>query len=137
MKKFLSMTLLLTAMFLTFSACSSDDDDVKFDYPMETLYGTWKGTGIKVDGSWIDVTSWLYSKFAFSITFHSDGTYSGKGYFGNGSGTYKAEGNMIYTYVNGKEYNIYKVKSLTGNKAELSMGVTGSDEWIEIKVEKE
>lgn len=27
MKKFLSMTLLLTAMFLTFSACSSDDDD--------------------------------------------------------------------------------------------------------------
>lgn len=27
MKKFLCMTLLLTAMFLTFSACSSDDDD--------------------------------------------------------------------------------------------------------------
>ena len=27
MKKFLSMTLLLTAMFLTFSACSSDDDE--------------------------------------------------------------------------------------------------------------
>ena len=27
MKKFFSMTLLLTAMFLTFSACSSDDDE--------------------------------------------------------------------------------------------------------------
>ena len=27
MKKFLSMTLLFTAMFLTFSACSSDDDE--------------------------------------------------------------------------------------------------------------
>ena len=27
MKKFLCMTLLLTAMFLTFSACSSDDDE--------------------------------------------------------------------------------------------------------------
>ena len=27
MKKFLRMTLLLTAMFLTFSACSSDDDE--------------------------------------------------------------------------------------------------------------
>ena len=27
MKKFLSMTLLLTAMFLTFSACSSDDEN--------------------------------------------------------------------------------------------------------------
>lgn len=27
MKKLFSMTLLLTAMFLTFSACSSDDDE--------------------------------------------------------------------------------------------------------------
>ena len=30
MKKFLSMTLLLTAMFLTFSACSSDDDETTY-----------------------------------------------------------------------------------------------------------
>lgn len=29
MKKFLSITLLLTAMFLTFSACSNDDDEIK------------------------------------------------------------------------------------------------------------
>lgn len=29
MKKFLSMTLLLTAMFLTFSSCSKDDDEKK------------------------------------------------------------------------------------------------------------
>ena len=33
MKKFLCMTLLLTAMFLTFSACSSDDDE-KTLYPV-------------------------------------------------------------------------------------------------------
>lgn len=30
MKKFLCMTLLLTAMFLTFSACSSDDDETTY-----------------------------------------------------------------------------------------------------------
>ena len=30
MKKFLSMTLLFTAMFLTFSACSSDDDETTY-----------------------------------------------------------------------------------------------------------
>lgn len=136
MKKLLSMMLLFTAMCLTFSACSKDDDE-KFDYPMETLYGNWKGTGIYINGSWIDVTSWLYYEYAFSIKFNSDGTYSGKGYFGNGSGTYKAVGNMIYTYVDGEEYAVYKVKSLTGNKAELSMGITGSDEWLDIKAEKE
>ena len=34
MKKFLSMTLLLTAMFLTFSACSKDDDDVVTTYTL-------------------------------------------------------------------------------------------------------
>ena len=37
MKKFLSMTLLLTAMFLTFSACSSDDDET--NYP--DITGSW------------------------------------------------------------------------------------------------
>lgn len=30
MKKFLCMTLLLTAMFLTFSACSNDDDETTY-----------------------------------------------------------------------------------------------------------
>ena len=53
MKKFLSMTLLLTAMFLTFSACSSDDDD--FDYPMDTLYGSWEGISINVNGGWVNI----------------------------------------------------------------------------------
>jgi hypothetical protein len=80
MKKFLSMTLLLTAMFLTFSACSSDDDD--FDYPMDTLYGSWEGISINVNGGWVNITEYPYTKFAFSINFNSDGTYSGRGYLG-------------------------------------------------------
>lgn len=36
MKKFLSMTLLITAMFLMFAACSNDDDEAK----KPTLSGT-------------------------------------------------------------------------------------------------
>ena len=34
MKKLLSMTLLLKVMFLTFSACSNDDDDVATTYTL-------------------------------------------------------------------------------------------------------
>lgn len=135
MKKFLSMTLLLTAMFLTFSSCSNDDDD-EFDFPMETLYGTWEGTSINIDGSWTDITQYPFTEFSFSIKFNSDGTYTGRGYFGNGSGTYTAKGKTIITYVNGKEYFRYEVKSLSGNIAELSMTVDGSKDVIDIKVRK-
>lgn len=134
MKKLFVILLCATCVFMV-SSCSKDDDE-NFDYPMETLYGTWEGTGMKVNNTWIDLTNIFYSKFAFSITFYSDGTYTGKGYFGNGKGTYKAEKDMIYTYVDGEEYYVYKVKSLDGNKAELLMGVTGSDDWLDIKVEK-
>ncbi len=38
MKKFLSITLLLTAMFLTFSACSSDDED---EVKLPDIVGIW------------------------------------------------------------------------------------------------
>lgn len=134
MKKFLCMTLLLTAMFLTFSACSSDDDD--FDYPMDTLYGSWEGISINVNGGWVNITEYPYTKFAFSIRFNSDGTYSGRGYFGNGSGTYTAKGKTIITYVNGKEYLRYEVRSLSNNIAELSMTVDGSGETLEVKAKK-
>ena len=128
--------MMLCAVFMfVFSSCSKDDRE-DFGYPIETLYGTWEGTDMKVKDTWIDLTNPLYSKFSFSITFYSDETYYGKGYFGTGKGTYKARENMIYTYVYGEEYYVYKIKSLNGNKAELLMGVTGSDDWIEIKVEK-
>lgn len=137
MKKFFSMTLFLTAMLLSFSACSDDDEEDGFDYPMETLYGTWKGIELNTDGSWIDITTYPFTEFAFSIKFNPGGTYSGKGYFGNGSGTYKAKGKTIITYVDGEEYLRYEVKSISGNIAELSMTTKGSSESIGIKVRKE
>lgn len=132
MKKIIYLMALIPILALT--SCSKDDDD--FDYPMETLYGIWEGIGINIDGSWTDITEYPFTKFAFSIKFNSDGTYTGRGYFGNGSGTYIAKGKTIITYINGEEYLRYEIQSLLNNVAELSMTVDGSSEVIFIKVKK-
>ena len=129
MKKILFLLAMLP-MFI-FSACSDDDD---FDYPMETLYGTWDVTDVKVEGKWYDVTTYPYTKFGMSISFKSDGTFYGKGYLGNGSGTYKAPGPTFVTYLDGEEYIRYTVKSLSGDDAELTMSMDG--ESMDIKAEK-
>lgn len=117
---------------LILSSCSNDDDD--FDYPMDAIYGTWDVTDIKVEGKWYDITTYPYTKYAMSISFKSDGSYYGKGYFGNGSGTYTAKGKTIITYINGKEFAVYTVKSLSDKNAELTMTIDG--EVIDIKAVK-
>ncbi len=134
MRKVLFLLAMLPMVLL--SACSNDDDEDSFNYPMETLYGTWEGVEIDMDGTIIDLTHGIYSKYLFSATFNSDGTYSGSGYFGNGSGTYKANGDMIYTYINRKEYLRYQVISMQGNTATLIMIMEGSDETLKVKVRK-
>lgn len=117
-------------MFL--SSCVKND---KFDYPMKTLHGIWDSTEILTDNGWLDITSDIYAKFQFSIRFNSDGTYYGSGAFGNGSGTYKAIGNTIITYIDGEEYARYIIKSLTDNKAELTMDMGGTS-TIDVRVTK-
>ena len=134
MRKLLSMMLIM-ASFVCFTSCSDDEED-EFDYPMETVYGTWEGTGIFIDGKWIDITSYWYSDFHFSITFYRDGTYYGKGYFGTGSGTYKASGKTIKTYVDGESYFNYEIVSLNVKEAHLLMSVEGSNDKLPIKVRK-
>ena len=132
MKRSLFMCMLLVATVIGISSCS--DDDSKFDYPMDTLCGTWEVTDIKANGTWYDITQYPYTKFAMSISFKDDGSYYGKGYLGNGSGTYTAEGKTIITYISGKEFVRYTVKSLSKNDAELTM--TADDESIDIKAHK-
>lgn len=115
--------------------CSEDDEHQVFNYDLEMLYGTWRVTEIEQsDGSFFDVTTTV-GEMVFEptyATFNEDGTYSGRGFFGNGSGTYKAVGNTIYTYVDGEEYMRYEVISLAGNKAHLKMKENGSSSSIEI-----
>lgn len=133
MKKVFSLMLLLATMF-TFTACSSDDDESD-SFITDNIIGTWEGTAAFVDGKWIDITEWPYSsRLGFSATFYNDGTYYGRGAFGTGSGTYKIKGKTIETYVSGKLYLKYNVKSMTSNTAELSI-VEGSNS-LDVKVRK-
>jgi len=128
------MTALMVAILsVGFASCSSDDDDDDFNYPKESLYGTWKMSEVKMseNDSYI---SWPMK--ATTATFNSDGTYSGSGYFGNGSGTYTAKGNTITTYVSDKVYIVYTVLSLSGSTAELKMTMPNSDKTLWIKCVK-
>lgn len=94
------------------------------------------GIAIQSNGEWIDITQPPHTNLAFSVVFYENGTYSGSGYFGNGSGTYKAEGDMIYTYIDGEELYRYKVHSISNGIAEVSMGVAGDNITLEIKLQK-
>lgn len=118
--KILSLMLIL-ASCMCLSSCS-DDDEPKFNYSLEMLHGTWEATDVFINGKWVDITnSYLYSELQMSITFYEDGNYYGKGFFGNGRGTYKAVGNTITTYVDGEIYFTYVIKNLTNTTAELGM----------------
>lgn len=98
------------------------------------IYGTRDITHIKNDGKWLDITSSIFSEFHASATFNPDGTYSGHGYFGNGSGTYKAMDNAIICYVGKEEYARYIIHNLTNDTAEMTMKMGGSS--IDIKCKK-
>jgi len=132
MKRFITLLAIIIASTVI-SSCQKEDAWT-FNYPKETLCsGTWQGKAVNASGYWIDITSSAYSKFQFSIRFNTDGTYYGKGYFGTGSGTYKATGNTITTYVDGELFYTYEVISMTGNEAELTMtGKSGSSMGIRV-----
>lgn len=130
MKKLLFVMAMILPMFV-FVACSNEDES-KFDYDIDLLVGTWVVTEVDLGNGYMD---WMLERT--SATFNANGTYSGRGYFGNGNGTYKAEGKTIITYVNDKEYIRYDVMQLSGNTCELRMYMTGSDDDIMLKCRKE
>ena len=127
MKKLLFVLTLALALF---TSCKKDEEkNDKFAYPLTDLYGTWDATELYSGGKWIDVTKYPYDKFAMAIKFNSDGTFSGWGYFGSGSGTYEAKGKTITTYISGKVYFKYHVVTFDSKngKAELKMQYTSGD----------
>lgn len=132
MKKVLYMLAMVLPM-VVFTSCSKDDEDEPiFDYDKNLIYGTWVISEIEVDGIWID---WMLDET--SATFNPDGTYYGKGEYGNGSGTYVAEGKTITCYVSGEEYLKYDVISLTENICELRMYNSYGDSESNIRCIKE
>ena len=104
---------LLTAIIgFVMCGCKKDKDELD----VNQLHGKWKVTHVEIDGSY---QSWLLT--STYITFYSDGSYYGSGYFGTGSGTYKVAGKTVITYVGNSEYYRYDVLSLSSNNAELKM----------------
>lgn len=132
MKKLFHLLLLCAAVGFLFTACSKDDGE---SIPKDRIAGTWEGTAIYAEGTWIDITKYPYSaEFGFSITFYNDGSYYGQGAFGTGHGTYTINGMTIKTYVSGELYLTYKVKSMTDTTAEITIA-EGSD-TLDVRVRK-
>lgn len=116
MKK--TLFLLITILTISFIGCSDDDDSEYKD----AIIGTWELTQIEFGGGWTSIPRRTYA------TFNSDGTYNGRGYFGNGSGTYKIFGNTIICYIEGEEYVRYDIIELNSNSCTLNMKI-GSEEF--------
>jgi len=126
--------LLLATICIALPSCSDDEDEPDAGIK-ENIIGTWKGTAAKIDGKWIDLTEYPYNmRLSFSATFHKDGTYSGKGAFGTGSGTYTIKGKTIETYVGGELYLKYIVKEMTSSAAELT--IVDDDDTLDVRVVK-
>jgi hypothetical protein len=121
--KRVSLFIALLTMGIVFSSCSKDDDvDLgNFDYPLAELFGTWKASTIYASGRWIAVSD--YPRYNMSITFNKNGTFSGEGYLGNGSGTYKLSGKTITTYVDGNVYATYHVSSYNAGIADFTITI--------------
>lgn len=141
MKKFLLTAIAIVGVVLAFSGCSNDDEPQNgFDFPLETLYGTWRVTHVEQkDGTMFDITTYAAERVIKPTyaTFNADGTYSGRGYFGNGSGTYKTKGKTITCFVDGTEYLKYDVLSLSGTQCELKMYESGSTSSTKIRCKKQ
>lgn len=133
MKKFFNLTFFPVVLMLIVSltSCSKDDDNGPlddFDYPAETIYGTWKVTRVAT-------IIWPYE--TTTATFNSDGTYRGRGYFGTGSGTYSGKGKTLSCYIDGELYCRYEVESLSGTTAVLKMYAADSSTSLTLTCEKQ
>ena len=124
----------MVALFatLSFSLISCSDDD-KDEPTKSDIVGTWKLSQVSTDGG-NNYVAWPFE--TTTATFNSNGTYSGRGYFGTGTGTWKQSGKTITTYVDGEEYLKYEVLELSASTCTLKMGVTGSS-YLHIKCIKQ
>ncbi|MCC8120349.1 MAG: lipocalin family protein [Bacteroidales bacterium] len=125
--------MLCVLMGVSFTSCGDDDEDEPKSSYATAIIGTWKVTQASSNNStYID---WPYA--TTTATFKADGTYSGSGYFGNGSGTYKLVGSKLTTYVDGSSYLIYDIIDLSGSTATLKITMDGSDSSIYVKATKQ
>lgn len=117
------LMVLISALSLLAISCSkSDSDSIE-----KQIIGTWDAVQCKTSsGTWIEIPT----RLSLSATFKSDGTYTGRGALGNGSGTYTVSGHTIKTYVDGTLYLTYYVNSISGTQAELTISSGSSSMTI-------
>lgn len=112
MKKTFGLILLCVTMFLSFSSCSNDDEDVFVT--MEQVIGTWDVIWAEQDGESIDVPEgYIY------ITLKEDGSYRTTMFTDYYIGTYRLEGNTVVGTTKDPITEYYKFTSLNGNNADI------------------
>lgn len=127
MKKYLFVLAVATATIL---GCGKDGEIGPESPYKSSIVGTWELThfnGISV-ASMPDV----FTKTT-TITFGNDGSYLGRGIFGDGSGTYVLTGSTVKTYIDGELYHTYEIISLSGNVVEAKMTDSSSTATIKAK----
>lgn len=112
MKKIFGLTLLCVTMFLSFSSCSNDDEDVFVT--TEQVIGTWDVIWAEQDGESIDVPEgYIY------ITLKEDGSYRTTMFTDYYIGTYRLDGNTVVGTTKDPITEYYKFTSLNGNNADI------------------
>lgn len=131
--RMVGMALIAILMCVSFSSCSNDDEDeFELSGPYATkIIGTWELTHYGDGKVWIP-----WTKKTTSATFNSNGTYSGQGYFGTGTGTFELSNSHVTCYVDGEIFMQYDIVSIENNIAVLTMYPDSSSEKLTIKCEK-
>jgi uncharacterized protein YxeA len=124
MKKKMKKILSVLVIVLIAVACEKEEGS-NFDYDINQVYGKWRVTHVKseIGEDYLDVTTSVVEQYfePTYITFNKNGSYSGSGFFGSGSGTFKAEGKSITTYIDGEIYLVYTVISFSNSNFEVIM----------------
>lgn len=103
-------------------------------FARDSLIGTWHVEKAKFTEQ-AEMTKWEHE--STSIEFKKNGEFEGKGYFGNGSGTYTVEENYntIHTFINNQPFITYEVTAYDkeNNVAQMTATVESSSQkiWLE------
>lgn len=132
--RFIGMALFAVLMCVNFASCSdSDEDEFELTGPYATkIIGTWEITHLGDGRVWIP---WTNTRT--TATFNSDGTYSGRGYFGTGTGRFELSNSHITCYIEGEVFMQYDIVSVEGDVAVLTMYPESSSDKLTIKCEKQ
>lgn len=121
MTKKLFQYLIVTIMAaVALPSCNKDSKDEPNDViSKEQLAGTWESRQVLAGGQWVDTST--DSSLAFTATFYADGRYHGSGSVAEGWGTYVIKGDQVNVLYEGAVLLTYKIQSLNGNNAQVSI----------------